>query len=77
MPRHFRSCRLEDPRDQVLGGRLPSRVTARDVLVLDARAAVLQHVDDHEDAVEQVERLEARDDDGHVVLPLAMGSYSR
>jgi hypothetical protein len=47
---------------------LPSRGTTRGVLVLDLAAALAQLAQDHVDRLQQVERLEARDDDGLGVL---------
>ena len=68
MPRHLRSQtskadQIEPPRR---GVAVPAHHAG--VLVLDARQTVLQTLDGAQDAVEQVHRLEAGDDDRHAIV---------
>ena len=69
MPRHLRGTHLEHlARSAAARGWLPSRRTARAYWFSTSRAALLELLHAHEDALQDVQRLEAGDHDRHPVL---------
>jgi hypothetical protein len=68
MPRQARSHTWKTSPSSFWAGRLPLAGHRARVLVLHAPAALLQRLQRQVDALQQVERLEAGDDDGRAVL---------
>ena len=68
MPRHLRGTTRNTSRTSCLGAPSCRRGARRGVLVLDLRAPLLELLHAHVDALQDVERLEAGDDDRHAIL---------
>ena len=68
MPRHLRGVTWKTSPDKLLRRAIAFAADSAAVLVFDFGAAALQLLDAHQDALQDIEGLKARHDNGHVIL---------